>query len=95
MCARVARFYGWPDSEINIIPFKTLVKYYHAIEVLESGEMLAEMTSLDYVKHMKDRDRKDLHRRLLKNTKKHQDIEEKNASVDDLEALVKGLLSGR
>lgn len=95
MCAKVARFYGWSDTEINTISFKKLVKYYHAIEVLESSEMLESMTALDYVKHMKDPERKKLHRQLKKNTKKHQDTKEETTTVTDFESLVKGLLNGR
>lgn len=95
MAARVARFYGWTNQEINTISYEKLVKYLHSIEVLRAEETLCQMQTLDYVKHMKDQDRKKLHKQLQKTAKKYQDIKIKTQSVDDLEAMVKGLLSGR
>ncbi len=93
--ARVARFYGFSINEINTISFEKLLKFYYAIEVLKAEEMLSYMTVTDYAKHMKDTDRKKLHKELRKTAQKNQDVKIETKSVDDLESMLKGILSGR
>lgn len=75
------------------MPTDIALKYYKSALILEAQENLTKLTISDYSNGMKTEDRKKFHKQIKKQATAHQEV--KSKSVDDLESLVKGLLSGR
>lgn len=75
------------------MPTDIALKYSNSIDILQAQETLLQLSVLDYQKNMKQDDRKKFHRQMKKQATAH--VKEKTKSVDDLELMVKGLLSGR
>lgn len=75
------------------MPTDIALKYSNSIDILQAQETLLQLSVLDYQKHMKQDDRRKFHKHIKKKATAHVEVETK--SVDDLEAALKGLLSGR
>jgi hypothetical protein len=65
MKAKVAKFYGWNDSEINNLSYPVFMQYYEAITVIEAQECLVAMNIQDYPR-MKKEGRKKFYRSVRK-----------------------------
>jgi hypothetical protein len=64
MKAKTARFYGWSYSQIEKMPVSLFYKYYEAITVIESQEILLQMQVSDYPQ-MKQESRKSFHKKIF------------------------------
>lgn len=61
--AKVARFYGWPLSEILELDIHTFQQVYNAIAPLEAHEFLVTLKTFDWP-NMKDAARTKLHAKM-------------------------------
>lgn len=63
MIARVARFYGWPLSEILELDVQTFDQFYRATQAIEAHEFLMSLKVQDWP-HMKENARNKLHGKM-------------------------------
>lgn len=74
------------------MPLSLALNYAKMMDTLEAKETLTQITINEFSHNMKQQDRKSTHRNLRKLAEKYDKIEAK--SVDDLEAILKGLMNG-
>ena len=84
MKAKVARFYGWAASEIELMPFSLFYDYYRAIEVVNSEEML-EGIEIAVSPHLKQEKFREVIKNKQRKIKMLMDATEgRQASIEDV-----------
>ena len=61
--AKLARFYGWTDSEIDGLEYSKAVKYFESITTIEAQELIALKPIISYP-HLKDTARGKVDKRM-------------------------------
>jgi len=80
------RFYGFSLGEVENMGTSTFVNYLEALEIIEAQEFLA-MTRATTFPHMKESDRKDINRDMVKKASK---LNEKVLTSEDFAKIMMG-----
>lgn len=95
MKARVARFYGWSDREINSMEAKEFWKYFNCISSIKSAELLDSFTVSSYP-NLKQSKRQQVYESVKRNISSIIEVKAKKlANFDDTMSKLQGIFNGR
>ena len=89
----MARYYSWTIDYIDNMPALDALKYYGAIDILESREVVLQMQIMDYQRNMDQKTRTKFQKSI--NAAAYPGQAQKTATPEDFVKMFQGLNNGK